>query len=71
MNPYIVCYLRLEHWDVNNENLHGDWYEQQTGNANVTMEMFNDVNALDPHTRLFLNDFGILGVSDRAMVSSV
>lgn len=57
----------LDHWDINNENLHGDWYEQQTGNANVTMEMFNDVNALDSHPKLFLNDFGILQYSDRAM----
>lgn len=51
---------RVEHWDVNNEDIHGDFYEQKTGNANVTMDMFRDVHAVDPDVKLFLNEFGIL-----------
>lgn len=50
----------LEHWDVNNENLHGDFYETHTGDANITMKMFQDIQAIDADTKLFLNDFGIM-----------
>lgn len=50
----------VEHWDVNNENLHGDWYEKATGNANITAKMFHDVHAVDPKVKLFLNDYGIM-----------
>ena len=56
----VLFYYRLEHWDVNNENLHGDFYERQTGDANTTMQMFHDVHALDPAVKLCLNDFGII-----------
>ncbi|XP_045202160.2 anti-sigma-I factor RsgI6-like [Mercenaria mercenaria] len=50
----------VEHWDVNNENIHGDWYEKATGNPNVTMQMFRDAHAVDPNVKLFLNDFGVM-----------
>ncbi|XP_060075885.1 uncharacterized protein LOC132555553 [Ylistrum balloti] len=51
---------RLAHWDVNNENLHDDFYERTTGNINITMDMFRDMNAAEPNTELFLNDFGVV-----------
>ena len=51
---------RVEHWDVNNENMHGDFFEQHTGNINITMDMFRDAHAVDPHAKLFLNEYGIL-----------
>ena len=50
----------LEHWDVNNENLHGAFFEGKTGDANITMKIFEDVYALDSTAKLFLNDFGIM-----------
>ncbi|XP_052105820.1 anti-sigma-I factor RsgI6-like [Mytilus californianus] len=50
----------LEHWDVNNENLHGDYFEQKTGHLNITMEMFNWIHSLEPSVKLFLNDFGVV-----------
>lgn len=58
----VVSHTRglVEHWDVNNENLHGDWYEKATGNANITAKMFHDVHAVDPKVKLFLNDYGIM-----------
>ena len=50
----------LEHWDVNNENLHGDFFERNTGDANITMEMFRQINMIDSDVKLFLNDYGIV-----------
>lgn len=50
----------VKHWDVNNENIHGDWFEKATGNPNITMKMFHDINAIDPDVKLFLNDFGVM-----------
>ncbi|XP_060607339.1 anti-sigma-I factor RsgI6-like [Ruditapes philippinarum] len=50
----------VKHWDVNNENIHGDWYEQTTGDPNITMKMFHDAHAVDPNVKLFLNDFGVM-----------
>ncbi|KAL4218791.1 hypothetical protein ACF0H5_021378 [Mactra antiquata] len=50
----------VEHWDVNNENLHGDWYEQHTGDPNITMKMFRDTHSVDHNVKLFLNDYGIM-----------
>ncbi|WAR31073.1 XYN1-like protein, partial [Mya arenaria] len=48
------------HWDVNNENIHGDYFEQMTGDPNITMTMFRDTHALDPDVKLFLNDFNVM-----------
>ena len=51
---------RLEHWDVNNEKLHGDFFERQTGNPNITMDMFKWMHALEPNVKLFLNEFSVV-----------
>jgi len=56
----MFLYFRLQHWDVNNEALHGDFYERRTGNANITMDMFRDVHAIDPNVKLFLNDYHVM-----------
>ena len=53
-------HFRVEHWDVNNENLHGDFYERHTGNPNITMQMFRDIHNVDQNVKLFLNEFGIV-----------
>lgn len=55
-----MSHSRVEHWDVNNEDIHGDFFEQATGNANITMKMFHDSHNVDPHVKLFLNDYGIM-----------
>ena len=62
-------YCRLEHWDVNNENLHGDFYERQTGDANITMKMFRDMYALDQTTELFLNDYNVIKYSGNQLAT--
>lgn len=51
---------RLKHWDVDNENLHGDLYARRTGNLNISMDMFRDVHAAEPNAELFLNDYSIV-----------
>ncbi|XP_076077291.1 anti-sigma-I factor RsgI6-like [Mytilus galloprovincialis] len=53
-------YGLLEHWDVNNENLHGDYFEQTTGHSDITREMFNWMHSLEPNVKLFLNDFNVV-----------
>ncbi|XP_033754712.1 endo-1,4-beta-xylanase 1-like [Pecten maximus] len=49
----------LEHWDVYNENLHGMFFENHTGHANITMEMFNWIHQAEPGVKLFLNEFAV------------
>ncbi|XP_021346285.1 uncharacterized protein LOC110445814 [Mizuhopecten yessoensis] len=50
---------RLAHWDVNNENLHSDFFERTTGNVDITMDMFREMHLQEPNTKLFLNDFAV------------
>ncbi|KAM7251220.1 hypothetical protein ACFE04_024319 [Oxalis oulophora] len=47
------------HWDVNNEMLHFDFYEQSLG-SNATLKIFKKVLELDPSTILFMNDYNVL-----------
>ncbi|XP_033754378.1 LOW QUALITY PROTEIN: endo-1,4-beta-xylanase 1-like [Pecten maximus] len=49
----------LEHWDVYNENLHGMYFEEHTGHANITMEMFNWIHQAEPGVKLFLNEYSV------------
>ncbi|XP_026415817.1 uncharacterized protein LOC113311181 [Papaver somniferum] len=46
-------------WDVNNENLHFQYFEQILG-ANASDVFFQMANQLDPATRLFMNEFNTL-----------
>ncbi|GFR61195.1 endo-1,4-beta-xylanase [Elysia marginata] len=49
---------KLGHWDVNNELLHGNYYEEKTNDPDFTKQMFQKVHAEDPTPKLFLNDYG-------------
>ncbi|XP_025104481.1 uncharacterized protein LOC112570311, partial [Pomacea canaliculata] len=51
----------VEHWDVNNENLHGYWFQKQLHDINYNLEIFREAHAADPHVLLFLNDYGVVG----------
>ncbi|KAI3835222.1 hypothetical protein MKW98_020338 [Papaver atlanticum] len=57
-------------WDVNNENLHFQYYEQILG-ANATDVFFEMANQLDPSTRMFMNEFNTLEWSGDALVQYV
>lgn len=51
---------KLVHWDVNNENLHGDYFERRLHNPNITSSMFKWIHQLEPGVKLFLNDYNIV-----------
>ncbi|BFY97335.1 hypothetical protein BsWGS_00375 [Bradybaena similaris] len=51
---------KLSHWDVNNELLHGRFFEDGTGDENYTFHMFQGIHAADHHPALFLNDYDVV-----------
>ena len=51
---------RLEHWDVNNEMLHGNFFEEATGDPDIRVKMFQMVEAKDPSVLRFINDYSVL-----------
>ena len=60
---------RLVHWDVDNENLHGGWFEEATGQHDILAQMFKDVNLVDPNVKLFINDGNVVSSSGVTVVS--
>lgn len=46
-------------WDVNNEMLHYDFYEQHLG-PNATLDMFKMAHQSDPLATLFMNEFNVV-----------
>lgn len=61
-------FYRLLHWDVNNENLHGDFFERHTTDPDITHKMFQWIHSIDPSIKLFLNDYSVLPVSTMTTV---
>ncbi|KAK7104510.1 uncharacterized protein [Littorina saxatilis] len=53
----------LEHWDVNNEMLHGSWYQDRAGDPNYNLELFRIAHHADPSVKLFLNDYNVVAGS--------
>ncbi|KAK2994247.1 hypothetical protein RJ640_029176 [Escallonia rubra] len=47
------------HWDVSNEMLHYDFYEQRLG-PNATLHFFETAHQSDPLATLFMNDFNVV-----------
>lgn len=47
------------HWDVNNEMLHFDFYEQRLG-PNATLDFFRTAMKVDPLATLFMNEFSVV-----------
>ncbi|CAH1423400.1 unnamed protein product [Lactuca virosa] len=47
------------HWDVSNEFLHFDFYEDKLG-KNATYEFFKAAHEADPLATLFMNDFNVV-----------
>ena len=46
---------RLVHWDVNNEMLHGSFFEKTIG-GNIRADMFKWAKLADPNAQLFVNE---------------
>eukprot|EP00916_Digyalum_oweni_P025784 GHVL01042459.1.p1 GENE.GHVL01042459.1~~GHVL01042459.1.p1 ORF type:complete len:571 (+),score=13.98 GHVL01042459.1:38-1750(+) len=51
----------LEHWDVNNENLHGQWFQNQLHDRDFDLELFRMMYQADPYPKLFLNEYSVVG----------
>lgn len=51
------------HWDVSNEMLHFDFYEDRLG-GNATADFFSTARRADPLATLFLNDFNVVEACD-------
>ncbi|KAL6497905.1 hypothetical protein OROHE_026751 [Orobanche hederae] len=47
------------HWDVNNEMLHFDFYEERLG-PNATRQFFETAHEADPLATLFMNEFNVV-----------
>ena len=47
------------HWDVNNEMLHGDYFERRLG-PNIRADMFKEAQALAPQIEYFVNDYNVV-----------
>ena len=56
---------RIVEYDVNNEMLHGHYYENRLG-ADIRVQMFKWAHEADPQARLFVNDYNILTGADVA-----
>jgi endo-1,4-beta-xylanase len=54
----ILC--RLEHWDVNNEMLHGNFYQDALGDQNYNKEVFQMAHDNDLNVKLFLNEYNVV-----------
>ncbi|XP_076444221.1 uncharacterized protein LOC143282460 isoform X2 [Babylonia areolata] len=50
----------LEHWDVNNENLHGQWFQDTLHDPHYNLDIFRMAHHADPSVKLFLNDFNVV-----------
>ncbi|KAL1534351.1 endo-1,4-beta-xylanase 4-like [Salvia divinorum] len=50
---------KLAGWDVVNENMHNSYYESILG-ANASAMIYQITRAIDPHTRLFINEYNVL-----------
>ena len=50
----------LEHWDVNNENLHGQWFQERLHDRDYDLELFRMMYQADPYPKLFLNDYNVV-----------
>lgn len=65
VNMYIILHYlplihRLVHWDVNNEQEHGPWFEETLSDPTYMNTMFTGVRARDPNVILFLNEYEVV-----------
>ncbi|XAR59820.1 Endo-1,4-beta-xylanase, partial [Bertholletia excelsa] len=51
------------HWDVSNEMLHFDFYEQRLG-PNATLQFYLAAHEYDPLATLFMNEFNVVETCD-------
>ena len=60
LDSLFIIFFRLEHWDVNNENLHGQWFQNRLNDPGYNVELFREAHQVDPNIKLFLNDYNVV-----------
>ena len=60
----------MDHWDVMNELVHGQWFEEQFHDPSYSEKLFTQVHQLDPDPVLMLNDFGVIARPEITDVSA-
>ncbi|GFO07795.1 endo-1,4-beta-xylanase [Plakobranchus ocellatus] len=58
---------KLGHWDVNNELVHGHFFETQTNDPNFSKYMFRTVHSEDPQPQLFLNEYNVVAKGESTL----
>ena len=59
----------LEHWDVNNENLHGQWFQDKLHDPSYNVQVFRIAHDADPTMKLFLNEYDVVAGGGSTNVS--
>nr|KAG5710671.1 hypothetical protein BaRGS_035073 [Batillaria attramentaria] len=49
-----------QHWDVNNEELHGQWFQERLQDPDYDLELFRMAHQYCPDVKLFLNDYDVV-----------
>ncbi|RUS83302.1 hypothetical protein EGW08_008924 [Elysia chlorotica] len=58
---------KLAHWDVNNELVHGNFFERKTNDPDITKYMFKTVHSEDPVPTLFLNEYNVVSKGESTL----
>ena len=45
---------------MNNENLHGQWYQNKLNDPSYNLELFREAHRADPNVKLFPNDYDVV-----------
>ncbi|XP_046372916.2 endo-1,4-beta-xylanase 1-like isoform X1 [Haliotis rufescens] len=52
----------VEHWDVDNENLHGFWFQDTLHDRDYNLDIFRIAHQAGPNVKLFLNDYDVVAL---------
>ncbi|KAK3743230.1 hypothetical protein RRG08_064082 [Elysia crispata] len=58
---------KLAQWDVNNELVHGNYFERKTNDPNFTKYMFQSGHAQDPVPKLCLNEYNVVASGEATL----
>ncbi|XP_041354619.1 anti-sigma-I factor RsgI6-like [Gigantopelta aegis] len=50
----------VEHWDVNNENLHNFYYQNKLHDINYNLDVFRQAHQAAPNVKMFLNEYDVV-----------
>ena len=53
---------------MNNENLHGQWYQDRLHDPDYNLELFRIAHHADPNVKLFLNDYSVVAYGSSTSV---